>query len=103
VPNLSANLLFVSQLTQTCKIVEFWLDRFYVHDLKKGKSIVVVGFSTQQTICTSFVTSTRPEPELTTLVAHTDERSRIWHERLRHLNFRSLQTLETQNMVVGLS
>jgi hypothetical protein len=41
VPNLSANLLFVAQLTQTGNIVEFWSDQFYVRDLKKGKSIVI--------------------------------------------------------------
>jgi hypothetical protein len=56
VPNLSANMLFVSQLTQTGKIVEFWPDRFYVHDLKKGKSIVVGGFLDRRTICINFVT-----------------------------------------------
>jgi hypothetical protein len=43
VPNISANLFYISQLTQTCKNVEFWLDRFYVHDLKKGKSISIGG------------------------------------------------------------
>jgi hypothetical protein len=41
VPNLSSNMLFVTQLTQMHKIMEFWLDQFYVRDLKKGKSIVV--------------------------------------------------------------
>jgi hypothetical protein len=29
VPNLTSNLLFVSQLTKTCKIVEFWSDQFF--------------------------------------------------------------------------
>jgi hypothetical protein len=37
VPNISSNLLYVAQLTQTGKIVEFWTDWFYVRDLKKGK------------------------------------------------------------------
>ena len=30
VPSLSAYLLFISQLTQTGKSVELWLDRFFV-------------------------------------------------------------------------
>jgi hypothetical protein len=45
---------------------------------------------------------TRPESELTAPIAHTNERSQIWHQRLEHMNFRSLQALSTHNMVVGL-
>jgi hypothetical protein len=44
VPNLSENLLLVSQLTQTSNIVEFWPDRFFVKDLKNDRSIVTEGF-----------------------------------------------------------
>jgi hypothetical protein len=40
VPNISANSLYVSQLTQIGNIVDFFPDRFYVGDLKKSKSIV---------------------------------------------------------------
>jgi len=36
VPNLSANLLSVSQPTQTCKIVEFRIDQFFFQDMKNG-------------------------------------------------------------------
>jgi len=50
-----------------------------------------------------FYESSRHEPELIALVSHTYERSQIWHEQLKHLNFRSLQVLATYNMVVGLS
>jgi hypothetical protein len=64
VPNLSANLLFVSQLTQTGKIVEFWPDRFYVRDLKKGKLIVVDGILDPMDNLYKFCDSTRPESEL---------------------------------------
>jgi hypothetical protein len=63
VPNISANLLFVAQLTQTGKIVEFWPDRFYVHDLKKGKSIVIGGILDPNENLYKFHDSTQPEPE----------------------------------------
>jgi hypothetical protein len=43
VPNLSANLLSITQLIQIGKIVEIWPDWFYVHDFKKGKLIVAGG------------------------------------------------------------
>lgn len=83
--------------------MEFWSDWIYVCDLKKGKSIVIGGLLDLTDSLYKFRDSTRCESELTALVAHTDERSRIWHERLRHLNFWSLQAPTTQNMVVGLS
>jgi len=71
VPNLSVNLLFVAQLTQTCKIVEFWLNRFYFHDLKKGKSIFIGGLLDSIDSLYKFHDLTQIEPEPTTLVAHT--------------------------------
>jgi hypothetical protein len=40
VPNISANLFSVAQLTHIGKIIEFWLNQFFVRDLKKGKYIV---------------------------------------------------------------
>jgi len=43
VPNLIANLLSIDQLTQKDNIVEFWPNRFYVHDLKKGNFIFTTG------------------------------------------------------------
>jgi hypothetical protein len=80
VPNLNANLLFVSQLTQTGEIVEFWLDRFYVSDLNKGKLIVVGGLLDPMDSFYKFRDSNRSELEPTALVSHTNERSKIWHE-----------------------
>ena len=40
VPSLSANILSISQLTQTSKIVEFQPDHFFVKDLKDDRSII---------------------------------------------------------------
>jgi hypothetical protein len=90
VPNLNANPLYVSQLTQKSKIVEFWPYQFYVHDLKKGKSIVAGGILDPTYSLYKFCDSTRPGPKPTALVDHTDERSQIWNERLGHLNLQSL-------------
>jgi hypothetical protein len=44
VPNISFNMLYVSQLTKTSKIVEFWPYWFFVKDLKKGQFIFSKGF-----------------------------------------------------------
>ena len=43
VPSLSVNLLSISQLTHTGKIVEFWLDHFFVKYMNKYGLIVVEG------------------------------------------------------------
>jgi hypothetical protein len=75
VPNLSANMFSISQLTQTGKIVEFWPDRFYVWDLKKGKSIVIDGVLDPTDNLYKFCDSTQPKYELISLISHTYERS----------------------------
>jgi hypothetical protein len=71
--NISANMLFISQITQTCNILKFWPDRFDVHDLKKGKSIVVGGLLDSMEISHKVCDMTQPEPEPTVLVSHTYE------------------------------
>jgi hypothetical protein len=73
VPNLSSNLLFVTQLTQIGEIVEFWPDRFCVRDLKKGKSIIVRGLFDLTYNLYKFHDMTRPHIEPTALVSHTYE------------------------------
>jgi hypothetical protein len=43
VTSLSVNLLFVPQLTQTGKKVEFWLDEFIVKDIHNNFIVVAKG------------------------------------------------------------
>ena len=43
VPSLSTNILLVSQLTHTRKIIEFWLNWFLVKYLKKDHSVSTKG------------------------------------------------------------
>jgi len=102
VPNLNVNLLLVSQLTKTCNIVEFWLDCYFFRDLKKGCSIVIGGFLDLKDIFYKFCNTTQPNSQLTAHFSHTNKRSRTWNERMKHLNFLSLQSMENHNMVVGL-
>jgi hypothetical protein len=90
VSNLSTNLFFIAQLTQTSKIVEFYPYRLYVHDLKKGRSIIVDGLLDPTSSLYKFSYMNQPDTESTTLISHTNEISQIFHERLEHLNFQSL-------------
>ena len=43
-----------------------------------------------------------PDPPSTVLLTHSDDVSRLWHERFGHLNYRYLQQLNQQSMVIGL-
>ena len=36
------------------------------------------------------------------LLSHSNEAIKLWHERFAHLNYRYLQALSKENMVVGI-
>ena len=41
------------------------------------------------------------EPDSALLLTHADDSSRLWHERFGHLNFRYMEQLYKQGMVIG--
>jgi hypothetical protein len=65
--------------SQHIDIVEFCPDQFYVRDLKKGQSIVLRVSQPKDSLY-KFCELNQPDNEPNTLVSHTDERSRTWHE-----------------------
>ena len=77
VPITSAIFLSVSQLTNTKKTVEFWLDRFVMKDIRcVGENLASIILDPKDGIyklCDSWMSG------MITLVAHVDERKRIWH------------------------
>jgi hypothetical protein len=75
--------------------MELWLDQFYVDYLKKGNSIISDELLNPTNSLYKFCDMTRLEPEPIALVSHTNEKSQVLHERLRHLNFLSMQSLMT--------
>ena len=103
VPTLSCNLLSVYQITHSGegKIVEFSPHDVVIKDLKDPKHILATGIvddSIRIYKFGNFGSSCLPS----IFVAHNDEVSKLWHERFRHLNDLSLQTLCKENMVTGL-
>ena len=42
------------------------------------------------------------DPPLTIFLTHSNDVSRLWHERFGHLNFHYLHQLNQQSMVTGL-
>jgi hypothetical protein len=73
VPSLSANLLFVPQLTQTGKKVEFWLDWFVVKDMHNNFVVVIEGFLDPKDRLYKFCDFPKKDPGPTTLIAHTND------------------------------
>lgn len=84
VPSLS--VLSVYQLAQTSKIVYFLSDQFLVKDLNNDRLITTKGFLHAKDKLYKFHNLSRPFHDPTSLIAQIDERSRVWHEQLKHLN-----------------
>jgi len=103
VPTLSCNLLSVYQIIHSGegKVVEFSPHDVVIKDLRDPRQILdtdIANDSTRLYNFNNFGSSTLPS----VFVAHNDEVSKLWHERFGHLNYRSLQNLCKENMVIGL-
>jgi len=103
VPTLSCNLLSVYQITHSGegKIIEFLPHGIVIKDLRDPRQILAIGIvddSTRLYKFNNFGSSTLSS----IFFAQNDEVSKLWHERFGHLNYRSLQNLCKENMVIGL-
>ena len=103
VPNLSCNLLSVYQITQLgeAKSVLFTPHQVVIRDLKDPQPIVAIGSVgdiNRLYMFDNFGSFSLPS----IFVAHSDDVSRLWHDRFGHLNYRSLQNLYKEKMVICL-
>jgi hypothetical protein len=103
VPSLSCNLLSVYQITHSGegKIVEFSPHQVVIKDLKYPKHVLATGIVDDITRLYKF-DNFGSSTFSSVFVAHSDDLSKLWHERFGHLNYRSLQQLCNQQMVTGL-
>jgi transposase InsO family protein len=103
VPSLSCNLLSVYQITHLGegKTVEFSPHQVVIKDLKYPKHVLVPGIADDITRLYKF-DNFGSSTFSSVFVAHSDDLSKLWHERFGHLNYRSLQQLCNQQMVTGL-
>jgi hypothetical protein len=83
----------------TRKRVVFTLDVVYIYDMQTNSKVSIgeVNHQSRLYTCFEFI-----EPDFALLLTHGDESSRIWHERLEHLNFRYMQKIRKQGMFEGL-
>jgi hypothetical protein len=103
VPNLSCNLLSVYQITHSGegKTVEFSPHQVIIKDLNDPKHVLATGIADDITKLYKFENFGSSNFS-SVFVAHSDDLSKLWHERFGHLNYRSLQQLCNQHMVIGL-
>jgi hypothetical protein len=103
VPSLSCNLLSVYQITHSGegKTVEFSPHRVVIKDLKDPKHVLATGIVDDITRLYNF-DDFGSSSFSSVFVAHSDDLSKIWHERFGHLNYHSLQQLCNQQMVNDL-
>jgi hypothetical protein len=103
VPSLSCNLLSVYQITHSGegKTVEFSPHQVVIKDLKDPKHVLATGIVDDITRLYKF-DNFGSSSFSSVFVAHSDDLSKLWHERFGHLNYHSLQQLCNQQMVTGL-
>jgi hypothetical protein len=101
VPKLSVNILFVYQMKNsgTGKKFIFTPDAVDMYDMQTNSKVSTDELNHQSRLYTfsEFI-----ELDFSLLLTHADESSRIWHERLRHLDFRYMKQLSKQGLVDGL-
>jgi hypothetical protein len=97
VPSLSCNLLSVYQITHSGegKTIEFSPHQVVIKDLKYTKHVLATGIADDITRLYKF-DNFGSSYFSSFFVAHSDDLSKLWHERFGHLNYRSLQQLCNQ-------
>ena len=104
VRRISCNLLSVYQITHSSedKIAELTPHQVVIKDFKYPQHVLATEIVDDITRLYKFNNfGSSPFPYV--FVAHSNNLSKIWHERFDHLNYRSLQQLCKDNMVTGLS
>jgi hypothetical protein len=97
VPSLSCNLLLVYQINHLGegKTIEFSPHQVVIKDIKDPKHVLATGIADDITRLYKF-DNFGSSTFSSVFVAHSDDLSKLWHERFGHLNNRSLQQLCNQ-------
>jgi hypothetical protein len=100
VPILSCNLLSIYQITHSGegKTVEFSPHQVVIKDLKDPKHVLATGIVDDITRLYKF-DNVGSSYFSAVFVAHSDDLSKLWHERFDQLNYCSMQQLCNQQMV----
>jgi hypothetical protein len=94
VPSIYCNLLSVYQITHSGegKTIEFSPHQVVIKDLKYPKHVLAIGIVDDITKLYKF-DNVGSSSFSSVFFAHSDDLSKLWHERLGHLNYCSLKKL----------
>nr|GEU67991.1 retrovirus-related Pol polyprotein from transposon TNT 1-94 [Tanacetum cinerariifolium] len=99
VKGLNHNLFSVGQFYDADLEVAFWKSTSYIHDLK-GNDLLI---GSHGTYLYSITLQDTPSPNPTCLMAKaTSSQAWLWHRRLYHLNFNTINLLLKNDIVIGL-
>ena len=104
VPTISTNLLSIFQIfhSSSRKIVEFSPHDVVIRDLHDLYLIFAIGSVELQSHLYQFDGFESSKSTSVSLVAYVDIVSKLWHKRFGHVNYRYLQQMSTQELVIGL-
>ena len=102
VPSLASNLLSVYQMNNTRipKRLTFIPNDVEINEIASGKLVAkgLANHHAKEYEFSHFLADAKPS----TLLTHGNEVSRLWHQRVGHLNSKYLQQLQKNSMVEGL-
>ncbi|GKA21278.1 retrovirus-related pol polyprotein from transposon TNT 1-94 [Tanacetum coccineum] len=99
VEGLNHNLFSIGQLCDADLEVSFWKSTCYIHDLKGND--LLTGSCGTDLYSISLQDTTTPNP-ICFMANATSSQARLWHRRLSHLNFDTINLLLKNNIVTGL-
>ncbi|GJS35023.1 retrovirus-related pol polyprotein from transposon TNT 1-94 [Tanacetum coccineum] len=99
VEGLNHNLLSIGQFYDADLEVAFWKSTCYIHDLKGND--LLTGSRGIDLYSITLQNSTTPNP-ICLMAKATSSQAWIWHRRLSHLNFDTINLLSKNNIVNGL-
>ncbi|GKA43655.1 retrovirus-related pol polyprotein from transposon TNT 1-94 [Tanacetum coccineum] len=99
VEGLNHNLFSVGQFCDVDLEVAFWKSTCYIHDLKGN--YLLTGSRGTDLYSITLQDSTTPNP-ICLMAKATSSQAWLWHRRLSHLNFDTINLLSKNNIVNGL-
>ncbi|GKA73509.1 retrovirus-related pol polyprotein from transposon TNT 1-94 [Tanacetum coccineum] len=99
VEGLNHNLFFIGQFCDADLEVAFWKSTCYIRDLKGND--LLTGSRGTDLYSISLQDSTTPNP-ICLMAKATSSQAWLWHRRLSHLNFDTINLLSKNNIVNGL-
>ncbi|GJY99048.1 retrovirus-related pol polyprotein from transposon TNT 1-94 [Tanacetum coccineum] len=99
VEGLNHNLFFVGQFCDADLEVAFWKSTCYIRDLKGND--LLTGSRGTDLYSITLQDSTSPNP-ICLMAKATSSQAWLWHRRLSHLNFDTINLLSKNNIVNGL-